>query len=143
MPNSTHPTLRRLGITLTLIVTFVTVFVLFIAPFLYNARLYYGYYAVGTAVVSGDMVGATRSLQLLYRYRGCIYVIGALVYGGMLGYDAVEGVPESGGKIGDVGDGGHNGKPNREVWTMTQTVEACVCVVLLGYGIVLLCYGWR
>ena len=133
---SPHPTIRRLGITLAIIIAFILVFILLIVPFLYNAWLYYGNYAVGTAIVTGDMVGAKRSLQMLYRYRGCIYVLGALVYGGMLGYDAVEGVAEGSEWSGE------RGHKKRVPWTMTQTVETCVCGVLLGYGIILMWYGW-
>ena len=142
MPQPTHPILRRLGFTLALIVTFVILFVLILAPFFYNASLYYGYYHVGTAIVHGDMVTAKRSLQLLYRYRGCIYVLGALMYGGLLVYDAVEGgrdhTGENGLKEGDEPKGGGGGGG----WTMVETIELCVCLILLGYGGALMWYGW-
>lgn len=69
-------------------------------------------------------------------------MLGALMYGGLLVYDAVEGgrdhTGENGLTEGDEPKSGGGGGG----WTVVETIELCVCLILLGYGGALMWYGW-
>ena len=57
-------------------------------------------------------------------------------------YDTVKGgrdhTGESGLKEGDEPKSGGGGGG----WTVVETIELCVCLILLGYGGALMWYGW-
>lgn len=126
----THPVMHRLAITAVAVLSFVVVALVVLGPLLYNARIYSGYYFVASAIVRGDLIRAKASLQRLYSWRGVLYVVGALVYGGTLLYDMYGGARAS-----------ESALPDARRWTVTHVVEMAVAGALLVYGGVLLWYG--
>lgn len=124
--------LRRLALALVCAVVFVLAFVLLVAPMLYSIRVYTGYLLVGRAVARGDMTLAREALRHVYLWRGGVYVVGALVYAGVLMHDRHKAPRKS-----EVSGGGDSA-----TWTRSEIIELIVCGVMVVYGGVLLWYGW-
>ena len=134
-----HPT-SALAVTAASTASFLVVCVVMIAPFLYRIVRTYGAFRVGHYVLLNEMTRARAALQTLYLLRGSVDIFAGLVYLIVIGYQYGTSVADN--EDTNTSTSQHAANKWTSNWTFYDTFGVVAAGCAIGWGALLLWWGW-